>query len=309
VFIPLWTLIFTVLFMLQQTFFANKEITVAIPVAKMEAPVQEKKIQVKPRVSTPKVLEEKQVYARGAIPRESYPRMREEMIVEKKPVQEGANHEIVPAEEEKHVQMARERYLERMKQKEQDEKQEATAQREAKWAQKEEPSARPIEEHRQEISDRQKRYMERRGEMIEEVKTNMFQTSEKKERDRYEKELFKESAPSPEISLEESSKGLDVEDIEKFSSLDELGELGLGGLGELGSKELEELAGIAEPEKIPKQKGLVCPKCGSKKSTIVYCPYCGKGFCSNCSDKIERKGNLVFYMCSSCKKDVIVKEA
>jgi hypothetical protein len=267
--------------------------------------------------------------------RESYPTEEERLIVEKKAPEEALEEkkpEVVPEEEEKYIKTARDRYKERMEQrlKEEEERaQQEEAEEEARRAQEEAktvPEGRPIEEARgreryaerreePETSDRRRKYLERRGEMIEEAKTDMFRTSDKKERDRYEKELFKESAPAAEISIEELSKGLDVEDLEKIGSIDELGDLELGELGGITDKDLEtlaglakeDLAGVAEAEKIPKQKGFACPKCGSAKSTVVYCPYCGKGFCSNCSDKIERKGELIFYGCPSCKKDVIVK--
>lgn len=315
-FIPMWTLVFTALFMLQQTMFAKKEVSIAIPVAKMEKPPERPPVmvRVKPQASAPKVLEEREISTRGAFARESYPQPeREKMIVEKQAEQPVTRSEVVPEEEEKYIKTARERYKDRMeqrqaeeetRQKEEESRQEmARAEEEAQRV----PEGRPIEQHREEISDRRRRYMERRGELMEEAKTDMFQASEKKEREHYEKELFDETSPAPEISLEELSKGLDVQDIEKIGSLDELGELGLGELGSIGGKELEELAGLSEAEKVPREKGLSCPKCHASNTSIVYCPYCGKGFCSNCSDKVQRKGDLIFYGCPSCKKDVIVK--
>jgi len=312
IFIPLWTLIFTGLLEIKHTAFGKKEVTVAIPVFKMEVPPEpEKKVQVRPRTTPPRVLEERQISERGAFFRESYSPEEEKLIVEKtEPIKQEAPErpEIIPQEEQKYVQSARERFRERLEQQRMEE--------EARKAREEAmgvPEGKPIEQTRAEESERRRRYSERRGEMIEEVKTDMFRASEKKEREKYEKELFKESAPTSELSIEELGEGLDVEDLEKIGSLDELGDL--GGIGSISDKDMETLAGIAkgdlagvsEREKIPREKGLGCPKCRSTKSTIVYCPYCGKGFCSNCSDKIERKGELVFYGCPHCKKDVIVK--
>jgi len=311
IFIPLWTLVFTGLLEIKHTAFGKKEVTVAIPVVKMEVPPEpEKKVQMRPRTTPPRVLEERQISERGAFMRESYSPHEEKLIVEKvEPIkqQEPERPEIVPQEEQKYIQSARERFKERLEQQKMEE--------EARKAREEAmgvPEGKPIES-RAEEGERRRRYTERRGEMIEEVKTDMFRASEKKERERYEKELFKESAPASELSIEELGEGLDVEDLEKIGSLDELGDL--GDIGSISDKDMETLAGIAkgdlagvsEREKIPREKGLGCPNCGSTKSTIVYCPYCGKGFCSNCSDKIERKGELVFYGCPHCKKDVIVK--
>lgn len=315
VFLPLTTLIFTGLFQVQQMMFAKKEMTVVIPVAKMEKPAPgEKKTEVRPRLTVPpRVLEERQLSERGAFVRETYAPPEGRMMVEKEQQQPAMEKpEVTPLEEEKYVETAREKYRERMEQRKKEEEEQESQrkeQEEARRAQEESkqvPAGQPMEA-RVEPGDRRRRYMERRGEMIQEVKTDMFRTSERKEKEKYEKELFKESAPAPQISLEELSEGLDVGDLEKIGSLDELGELGFGELEGMGDKELQELAGIAEPEKMPREKGMSCPKCSSKNSTIVYCPYCGKGFCSNCSDKVQRKGDLILYGCPHCKKEVMVK--
>ena len=313
VFLPLTTLIFTGLFQIQQMMFAKREMTVIIPVAKVEKPVlPQKKTEVRPRMTAmPKVLEERQLSERGAFVRETYAPPEERMMVEKEQhVMEKP--EVTPLDEEKYVETAREKYKERMEQRKNEDEERASQTKEreetrrAQEEAKQVPAGQPMEERRGE-GDRRKRYMERRGEMIEEVKTDMFRTSERKEKEKYEKELFKESAPAPQISLEELSEGLDVADLEKIGSLDELGELGFGELEGMGDKELQELAGIAEPEKMTREKGMSCPKCASKNSTIVYCPYCGKGFCSNCSDQVQRKGDLILYGCPHCKKEVMVK--
>jgi len=310
IFIPLWTLIFTGMFELKQMAFGRKEVTVAIPVAKMELPPEpEKKVQMRSRTLSPRVLDERQVSERGAFVRESYSPHEEKMLVERTgPIKQESPErpEIIPQEEQKYIQSAREKFKERLEQQKMEEEARKAGQ-EAMGV----PEGKSMEGRAEEGGRR--RYAERRGEMIEEVKTDMFRASDKKEREKYEKELFKESAPASELSIEELGEGLDVEDLEKIGSLDELG--GLEGMGSISDKDMEtlagiakgDLAGVAERERIPTEKGLSCPKCRSTKSTIVYCPYCGKGFCSNCSDKIERKGELVFYGCPHCKKDVIVK--
>ena len=304
-FTPLWTLIFAALFYLYEMLTPKTEMSIAIPVAKVETPEpKEKRVVVRPAYAAPKVLEEREIADRGAIARESYSQpARESMIVERTEVQERP--EIQPREEEQYIQKARERYMQRQPQKGP----------EIQYEEKLTPSPEiNYQEKPKETSDRRRRYAERRGELIEEAKTDMFRASETKEREKAEKELFKESAPSSELSLDELSEGLDIGELDKITSLDELG--GFEELGGMSDKDLEllsnlageeKLAGLAESGKIPKEKGMGCPKCNSQNSSVVYCPYCGKGFCSNCSDKIQRKGELIFYGCPTCKKEVIVK--
>ncbi len=104
IFIPLWTLIFTGMFELKQMAFGRKVVTVAIPVVKMEMlPEPEKKVQMKSRTLSPRVLDERQVSERGAFVRESYSPHEEKMLVEKaEPVTQEAPErpEIVPQEEQ-----------------------------------------------------------------------------------------------------------------------------------------------------------------------------------------------------------------
>jgi hypothetical protein len=296
VFIPLWTVIFMGLFMIQQTVFSKKEMTVMLPVAKMEAPVFEERVEMRPRANLPRILEEKEVTEKGMIARpmmediRSGPIMPTEKPSERftiKGMPEKQKLEVMPEVEKKQIERARKEYQEKT----------------PEAAQAREPAQIRLS------ADRRSRYLARRGEMVEQVATDMERAverrEEKKEMESFEREL--ESAPAKEISVEELSEGLDVEDLEKIGSIDELGELGVGELEDIGKWDLEELAGLASPEKVPRKKGVGCPKCASKNTTVVYCPYCGKGFCSNCSDKIERKGELVFYGCPVCKKEVIVR--
>lgn len=127
-------------------------------------------------------------------------------------------------------------------------------------------------------------------------------------------ELYSQSSePLPivdesEVNLE-MGEGLELSDLETTSDLGELG--GEEGLGDLENSELSlnDLAGLSEIQEIPKEKGMKgCPKCHNKNTTIIYCPYCGKGFCSNCADNVKTENNLIFYVCPHCKKEVIVKK-
>lgn len=153
------------------------------------------------------------------------------------------------------------------------------------------------EQHESFMRERQKRYLERRGEIGEEaVRENLQQP--------YDKTIEKQSYAKP----ENQTKGLSLEDIMKekdeSSSLDEL-----ESLGDLSSlNELENLGGISEEKKSTKIKGVGCPSCGALNTSIIYCPYCGKAFCSDCAPKALAQSNMIFYTCAHCGKEVIVKK-
>ena len=162
---------------------------------------------------------------------------------------------------------------------------------------------------------RRERYLKRRGMLVEQVKADLTKP----------KELKGESAPLPIVPDEdvnlEFGEGLDLSDLDSVGSLSDLGSLedlsddegslgGLGGLDDLNSlsdDDLSNLGGLSVEQEIKKEKGMSCPTCGAKNVKIIYCPYCGKGFCSNCSLKVQRKGDLIIYQCPNCKKEVIVK--
>ena len=118
--------------------------------------------------------------------------------------------------------------------------------------------------------------------------------------------------PEEEIQLE-FGEGLDLSDLETTGSLGELSELSdledssLLELSNLADSSVENLGGLSEQSEITKEKGMSCPSCNAKNASITYCPNCGKGFCTNCSLEINRKGELIFYKCPNCKKEVIVK--
>ncbi len=144
---------------------------------------------------------------------------------------------------------------------------------------------------------------QRRKDMISQVKTDLTKP----------KAAVEYTSPELEEKAEESlelGEGLDLSDLENVESLEDLSELTDVSLEELGDMNLESLAGVSETQKIPKAEaqGAKCPNCGKLKGTIVYCPYCGKGFCSDCSTAVKREGELIHYKCPTCAKEVIVKD-
>ena len=50
-----------------------------------------------------------------------------------------------------------------------------------------------------------------------------------------------------------------------------------------------------------------CPHCQAKNSRIVFCPYCGTGFCANCSPSITPTTEGFTYQCPKCGEPVPVK--
>lgn len=269
VFLPATTFICVLILGAKNQFLAPKEIKVAVPVVKVKPEAVE-------AVPTPvPALEE---YKK--------PRVLERKIMEKKKVKKRVKKvKKVEKEEEIPEEKIRRRYLRR---------------REALPEIKEKPSPGLLERRR-------RRYLKRRGEIVEEkveeAKSDMLRPVKPMK--------LPEKEKPAEISYPELGEGVDLSDLESIKSLEELSDLGELETGELIDLDisLQDLAGLSQTEKVPKEKGMGCPNCASLKGTVVYCPYCGKGFCSNCSVKVERKGEMIFYQCPHCMKEVIVKEA
>ncbi len=263
---------------------------VAVPVARVAAvptPAVEKKSRIKvsvPRVSVPKV----------SLPKVSIPKVKKPRSVKAEKIVTKRKEEV--SKEVEKAKQAIKKIVEKKEGK---------------------PAAKPVVSKRKHYRatemieakkegrgvaaglSRRERYLKRRGKLVEQVKADL-----------------NKQQPLPELQVEELSglelgEGIDLSDLETLSDLGELSEaadVDLSSLEEGGELDLSSLAGLAETEEIPKEKKRTgCPSCGAKNTTIVYCPYCGKAFCSNCSLKVHRKRGLVFYQCPHCKKEVIVK--
>ncbi|MFH1779998.1 MAG: hypothetical protein ABH803_02545 [Candidatus Micrarchaeota archaeon] len=51
-----------------------------------------------------------------------------------------------------------------------------------------------------------------------------------------------------------------------------------------------------------------CPRCKSKNSRIIFCPYCGSAMCANCTLNLTPTENGFEYVCPNCSETVLVKK-
>jgi hypothetical protein len=51
----------------------------------------------------------------------------------------------------------------------------------------------------------------------------------------------------------------------------------------------------------------VCPTCSTKDAKVIFCPYCGAGFCTNCSPSVRPTPDAFYYVCPKCSEEVTVK--
>jgi len=119
------------------------------------------------------------------------------------------------------------------------------------------------------------------------------------------KEEPKEEQPQPIDSLEPEAGG---ENLELFEE----------GLTEGPEEDLEmpELEDVDEDLELGDYDGMFvkaesspdsCPNCHKTGTTIVYCPSCGKSFCSNCAKNVNAKEDSVMYTCPHCANDFAMK--
>lgn len=77
-----------------------------------------------------------------------------------------------------------------------------------------------------------------------------------------------------------------------------------------------ELEGLTSEQPKPESKfielhtkeSMACPTCSTKGVKIAFCPYCGTGYCANCSPKVEVKEDAITYTCPKCGETVDVKK-
>jgi len=51
-----------------------------------------------------------------------------------------------------------------------------------------------------------------------------------------------------------------------------------------------------------------CPSCGARNTRVVFCPYCGTGFCANCTPSLLPGADAFTYTCPKCSESVSVKK-
>ncbi|MEM0372783.1 MAG: hypothetical protein QXO69_03040 [archaeon] len=312
--LPLITALALAFIHVRDTFFSPKTVRVAIPVARIApvaVPAKAPEMALKAKAEKRKAREIPAIKEEGKKPLTTFVSRIEETQASEKigAIQKSMERAVeaperLRAHEEEYVRPAGSPYVarreERQKKREAAEK---PAPAPEKPAQPSIPAPSPAVTVQPSAAapaaeSRRERYLRRRGELVEQAKADMTKPAE--------------SAPLPIVPEEEVNlevgEGLDLSDLQSVSDLSELSsEEGLVGL-ESVDVSLGDLAGLSEIENVPKERGMSCPHCGSKKTTIVYCPYCGKGLCSNCADKVHSEGNLTFYECPTCKKEVIVKK-
>lgn len=183
-----------------------------------------------------------------------------------------------------------------------------------------EEEPQPAEKEEEKGGGGRKRYMKFRG---EEEETSGYLSYEEEAEEEVSGEVG-----SKEVEEKTSEEGLgDLPSLESGNLASSGGGeeasggvesiLGDGGEEEVEgsiSGELESIAGVSEEKDMKeeeKEEGedkTKCPNCGAKNTTVIYCPNCGEGSCSNCAEKIKAKENFTIYECPHCGKQIIVRK-
>ena len=87
------------------------------------------------------------------------------------------------------------------------------------------------------------------------------------------------------------------------SIFDQLGALASGAASPTGNKPAD-----SEFVKVKAEKGMGCPSCGARNTRVVFCPYCGTGFCANCTPSLLPGADAFTYTCPKCSESVSVKK-
>lgn len=175
---------------------------------------------------------------------------------------------------------------------------------------------------RKKIVPRSKRYGKKEEEKRKERRERYKKKEEKKEEEKESrrekiKRIREEREQGGEEEEEKVGKGTKIEGLfeeeEKPEEIKEEGEIGEAEEGDLKlegieldeePEELEEELEELEEDNVEKEHEdgkKVCTNCGCKAGDIVFCPKCGKQFCAHCAEKVEKKGNVLFYTCPKCK--------
>jgi NADH pyrophosphatase NudC (nudix superfamily) len=59
---------------------------------------------------------------------------------------------------------------------------------------------------------------------------------------------------------------------------------------------------------MPAEETSGCPRCHSKNSRVVFCPYCGAGMCANCTPLIKQVEGGFEYSCPKCSETIFVRK-
>lgn len=59
---------------------------------------------------------------------------------------------------------------------------------------------------------------------------------------------------------------------------------------------------------LPAKEKMGCPTCSTRGVKVAFCPYCGTGFCANCSPSVDVGPESITYTCPKCGETVDVKK-
>jgi len=77
--------------------------------------------------------------------------------------------------------------------------------------------------------------------------------------------------------------------------------------------QLNKISSLKKPSdvtlvKMPSEETGGCPRCHSKNSRIVFCPYCGSAMCANCTPSIKQVEGGFEFVCPKCAETVFVRK-
>jgi len=212
--------------------------------------------------------------------------------------------EIKPEEEKKKIE---EKVKQRKEEKESGEKVQEPQVRKPEEIREERRRSKEPEKSKRKGRRRYLKHKEGKTEESGKERTSRYQ----RYREKREKPESVKSEEVQEMSSEESLgelPSLDMDDLEAGTEEEtEIESMLSGGLED--EEELEALAGVSEEKELDEEEEQnKCPSCGATNSTVIYCPNCGEGSCTDCAKKIKVKENFIIYECPKCGKQIIVQK-